>query len=192
MSFFPFSKSHVMSIPKADVVRHFLRLEASKAKYKEKKEAMLWWCSLPDEQLLKHARAFADERDDTNPVLAYTVGTTKADYSSRIVLWERYWINCTEIYTCGISPSMRPDIDAVAGNLREFAMRFAAKYAEFADRLPLPKGDEAVISTIAQKKHGRRGLYELVDGAHRLVALCRGGVETVEAYIGCLHSETRA
>jgi len=155
-----------MPISKAEVVRHFLRLEARK--YHDRMEEMLSCCALPDEQLLRRARAFGDERDDTNPALAYTVGTAKADYSSGIVQWERCRIACAEIYTCGISPSMRPDIDAVAGNLWDFALRFAPKYAEFRDTLPLPQGDEAVIITITQKMPGRKGVVAPLQAFTRL------------------------
>ena len=147
---------------------------------------------MPDAELLKHARAFADERDDTNPALAYTVGSEKADYSSKIVVWKRERVSCAEIYTCGISPSMRPDIDAVSGNLREFASRFAHKYAEFPDTLPLPQGDDAIIILIDQKKTGRTGAYELIDGAHRFIASCRRGSETIEAFVGYAQREGEA
>jgi hypothetical protein len=175
--------SDVMPVLKAEVVRHFLRLEARREEYRDRMKDILSWCELPDEQLLKRTRAFADERNDTNPALAYTVGTPKADFSSRIVLWKRGRICCSEAYTCGISPAMSRDIDAVAGNVCEFASRFATNYVEFRDAR-LPQGEAAVIIAVAQTKQGKNGKYELIDGVHRLVALCRCGVEAVEGYIG--------
>lgn len=134
------------------------------------------------------ARCFADERDDTNPVLAYTVGTAKADYSKEIAFWKREWIKCAEIYTCGISPQMGSAIDAVEGNMLDFALGPAAKFAEFAESPALAQEDTVVI-VVEQKKLGKKGGYELIDGAHRLVAICLGGVEIVEAYVGHLKAE---
>jgi hypothetical protein len=170
------------------VIRHFLRIEASRRKYYKKKEEILSWCRLFDEEMLARARCFADERDDTNPVLAYTVGTAKADYSKKIAFWNRECIKCAEIYTCGISPQMSSDIDAVRGNMLDFALGPAAKFPEFAEGAALPQ-ENTVIIVVEQGKAGRKGAYELIDGAHRLVALCLGRVETVEAYVGHLKTE---
>ena len=172
-------------VPMAEVMRHFLRIEASHVKYHTRRNEILSWGSLPDEQLLERARCFANERDDTNPTLAYTIGTKKADYSSRIAYWKHESINCAEIYTCGIAPQMCHDIAAVTGNLRDFALKFSSKYSEFTCNQPLFQND-VVIIVVAQRKQGKNGTYELVDGAHRLVAICLGGVEAVEAYVGYL------
>ena len=50
--------------------------------------------SLPADQLLAQARMFANERTDTNPVLAYTVGTRKAGYTISVTGWTREAIAC--------------------------------------------------------------------------------------------------
>lgn len=164
-------------------MRHFLSLEASRQKYRPMKEEILSWCKLPDQQTLERARHFADERDDVNPTLAYTVGTPKADFSARINFWKRECIKCSEVYTCGISPRMLPDISAVAGNVRDFALGSAAKFQEFNDWLPI-SGETAIIIVVAQLKPGMKGVYELLDGVHRLVAICRTGAEEIKAYVG--------
>lgn len=177
-----------MCTSKAEVIRHFLRLEASRREYYKRKEEILSWCRLSDEEMLARVRCFADERHDTNPVLAYTVGTAKADYSKRIALWRRECIICAEIYTCGISPQMSSDIDAVGGNMLDFALGPAAKFPEFAEGATLPQ-EGTVIIVVEQRKAGRKGAYELIDGAHRLVTLCLSKVETVEAYVGHLRTE---
>ena len=36
---------------------------------------------------------------------------------------------------------------------------------------------------VRQSAHDRRGDYEVIDGAHRLVALCLAQVEDVDAYV---------
>ena len=169
--------------PKAEVVRHFLRLEASRQKYRHIKEKILSWCELPDQETFEKARHFADEREDVNPTLAYTVGTPKADFSERINFWKRERIKCSEVYTCGISPRMLPDIRGVAGNVRDFALGSAATFQEFNGCPPI-SGDAAIIIVVAQLKPGMKGVYELLDGAHRLIAICRAGAEEIEAYVG--------
>lgn len=161
-----------------DVIRHFLACEASGKKYKDRKEEIESWCGFPDEQLRERARRFSEERDDTNPLLEYTVGHR----SREMVKWTRERIQSADVYTCGIADGMSEDLVSVAGNVQRFALEKATKYDEFANGY-LPPESVAII-VIKQANPKREGSYELVDGAHRLVALCRAGVEAVEAFVG--------
>ncbi len=77
---------------------------------------------------------------------------------------------------------MKADFETVEWNLSRFAP-LAHKYPEF--RLgKVPDGEALRIVGVAHQSQGRTGSIELVDGAHRIVAMMHRGVATVPAYIG--------
>ena len=173
-----------LTVSKQEVVRYFLRLEAGRKKYSDLASDLLSWVNLPDRELLIQARKFADQRDDTTPLLVYTVGTSKDDRSNSISIWKREFLKCAQIYTLGISQNMLADLEQVKGNVLNFALQYATKYPEFSNPPQRPDGKIPRLIVIAQSNPSSKGSYELIDGAHRLVALCRLGDETVEAYVG--------
>lgn len=179
-------EGEAVNISTADVVRHFLRREASKPEYTGQGGSIRSWCELLDDQLIERARQFARERPDTNPALAYMVGMPGAEFSRKIAKWERLTVRTADVYVWAMAPLVDEDLSKVRGNLSAFAHRFAAQYPdEFPAGRPLPAGDDAVIIAIAQRRDSKEGAFELVDGAHRLVSMCRQGVSTVEAILGC-------
>lgn len=180
---FEFDHRPRMTITAAEVVRHFLRLEARRSKFADRKDELLSWCELSDPEVMVNTRCFAEERDDVNPVLVYTVGAGGDDRSSRITSWTRERIKCRDIFTSGISCRMRPDIDALRGNMRAFALGPAKAYSEFRPLSPLCD-ISSIIILVAHRRQDRDGHYEAIDGAHRIVALCRAGSEEVDAYVG--------
>jgi hypothetical protein len=176
-----------VEISRADVVRHFLRREAGRQAYEHRREEILCWCELPDDDLLKRAREFANERSDTNPALLYLVGTPKGDRSDYIERWERQPISFAELYVPAWTDRFNPALKAVRGNLRAFALRFADQFPDdFPAGRPLPTGEDAVIIAIAHSRPALHGSLELVDGAHRVVAMGRAGagIEKIEAIVG--------
>jgi hypothetical protein len=78
---------------------------------------------------------------------------------------------------------MCEDLASVKGNIPRFAAEKATRFPEFASGC-LPEGALAIVIVIRQTTPERDGAFELLDGAHRLVALCNAGVETVETFIG--------
>jgi ParB-like nuclease domain len=175
-----------MNVSKANVVRHFLRLEAIRPQYSARKTEILQWCELPDSELLTQARGFGEERrkllGEINPVFVYTVGVANDNRYTCVSSWSRSRILCKNIYVFSISPAMSSDLDAVRGNVLQFALNSAAKYREFRPLSTL-SDDLGTLIVVAQQRPNRDGVYELIDGAHRLVALCRAAVEDVEAYV---------
>jgi hypothetical protein len=171
-----------MTIEAVEVVRHFLKLEAKRSKYSDRKDELLSWCELPDAKVMQKARGFAEERDDVNPALVYTVGIRKDDRNRRVASWTRERIKCRAVFTSGISPHMRSDIDAVRGNVFAFAQGPASKYPEFLPLAALCEITSTVI-VVAQRVPGKDGEYEAIDGVHRLVGFCRAGIEQVDAYV---------
>jgi hypothetical protein len=174
-----------MIVSRADVVRYFLRLEATRPKYAERKRELLAWCELSDSEVLAKAAHFAEERDDVNPALVYTVGVRNDVRHTGVASWTRERVRCMDIYTCGISSCMRDDIDAVRGNVAAFASQSSSKYPEFRPVAKLSEISSRIILVHHQRPH-RNGQYEAVDGVHRLVALCCAGVQDVEAYVAHL------
>ena len=77
---------------------------------------------------------------------------------------------------------MRTDLDAVNGNLFAFAQGQASQYPEFTPLTALCEISKIVV-VVAHRVQGRNGDFEAIDGAHRLVALCRAGIQEVDAYV---------
>ena len=176
-----------MSIAAAEIVRHFLRLEARRSKYSNRKDELLGWCQLSDSEVMVNARGFAKKRidvnpDDVNPVWVYTVGVGGDDRSSQVAAWSRERIRCGDIFAPRISSQMQPDIDEVRGNILAFAQGPASKYSEFRPLAALCEVT-GILIVVAQRLQGKDGEYEVIDGVHRLVALCRAGIQEVEAYV---------
>jgi hypothetical protein len=176
-----------MNVSTAEVVRDFLRLEATRQRYSARKTEIIQWCELPDRELLALARNFGEERKkltgEINPALVYTVGVASDDRHTLVRSWSHDQIPCKDIYVSDISSSMAADLHSVGGNILKFAMNSSAKYLEFRPLLTSPESLGTLI-VVAQSRPDRDGVYELIDGAHRLVALCRAGVENVEAHVG--------
>ena len=171
-----------MTVTRAEVVRHFLRLEATRSKYSDRKAELLSWCDLSDSDLITKARQFADERDDVNPALVYTVGVRNDSRYRGVVSWTRQRVRCKDMYVCGISPAMRCDIDTVRGNLLAFSLRFSGNYTEFRPLAELCELSSIVI-VVCHRQDNRDGEYEIVDGVHRLVAFCCARIEDADAYV---------
>jgi hypothetical protein len=166
----------------AEVLRHFLRLEATRNKFAVSKDELLAWCDLPDAEVITKARQFAEGRSDVNAAFVYTVGVRNDSRHLGVDFWTRERVRCGDLYTCGISPCMRGDIDAVCGNLLAFALQSSGKYPEFR-----PLGELSDVSRILIVVHhsrdDRHGEYEIIDGAHRAVAFCCAGIDGVDAYV---------
>jgi hypothetical protein len=171
-----------MSIAPAEVVRHFLRLEARRPKYSDRRDELLAWCELSDSAVMMNATRFANERDDVNPVFVYTGGITGDDRSSRVAAWSRERIKCGDIFAPSISPQMQDDINEVRGNILAFAQGPATKYSEFRPLVALCEVT-GILIVVGHRVQGMVGEYEIIDGVHRLVALCRARIQETEAYV---------
>ena len=172
-----------------EVLAHFLRLEASRPQYTARKDEILSWCQLPDAELRERAMQFSNERPDVNPVFVWTIGTQQDDRFKCVESWRRERIKCRDAYTSGISHAMRDDLHNVRGNIKVFALGEAKNYPEFHTLSPLSQITSLVI-VIAHRKPDKDGIYEVVDGAHRLVAICRAGVEEVDAFVARLREKS--
>ena len=168
----------------AEVLRHFVRLEASRSKYADKREEMINWISLPDIAFIQQVHNFAQVRDDENPTIVWTIGSETNKHYLKVRRWFLAKINLECLYTCGISCKMRQDLDSVNGNLKKFVKEgYAKKYGEFhMNFIPSDTETRRVIG-IAHLKPDRDGKIEIVDGVHRAVAMLANEISLSQAYI---------
>ena len=132
-----------------DVLTHFLQTEAMRPKYAAQREEMTKWLSLDDPAFFRHLGQFADSRNDVNPVLTWTVGTPGNSHYERVTRWVLARVDIAALYSCGINPTMKADLDAVQGNLARFS-RIANKYPEF--RMDsVPAGNQATVIAVARR-----------------------------------------
>lgn len=165
------------------VLRQFLADEAAKTEYAAALSDLDSWTELPDEAFIRQVQEFAKSRYDVNPVLTYTIGTLANRHHERVLGWRLETIPLAELYTCGLTTDLQHDLDAVQGNLVAFAQQHAAKYAEF--RLTeTPALELQRVIAVRHRTKRCRGTIQLLDGAHRVVALAVQGATTITGYVG--------
>lgn len=169
----------------AKVLRHWIRLEANRSRYADRREEMLKWATLSDRRLIRRIRKFERTRDDDNPALGWTIGTRRNKNYQKVSCWVLARVSLPHLYTCGISSAMKDDLNCVNGNLKRFVDEgYAAKYPEFRlDSIP-PEGEARTVIGIARVEYGQDGTIELIDGAHRVAAMLANGITVSDAYIG--------
>ena len=172
----------------AEVLRHFICMEADRPKYADMRHKMLGWLKLSDRRLIRKVRKFEKTRDDDNPTLGWTIGTRANSNYRGVSHWVLASISLADLYTCGINPKMKGDLDSVNGNLKRFVdAGYATKYPEFRlDSIP-SEGKARTLIGIARSESNRDGNIELIDGAHRVVPMLANGIMSSDAYIGELH-----
>lgn len=166
------------------VLRHFIRIEAARSKYADKREEMISWTCLPDTAFIREVHNFAQMRDDENPTIVWIIGTNINKHYLKVQRWVLANINLDCLYTCGISSKMRSNLDSVNGNLKHFVDRgYATKHNKFRINSVPSDGEVRIVIGIAHLKHDRDGEIELVDGAHRAIAMLANRISSSQAYI---------
>lgn len=171
-----------------EVLRHFICIEATRSKYANKRDDMINWTRLSDTDFIQKVRNFEKKRSDENPAILWTIGTEKdCKRPQKVRRWILANINLGCLYTCGINSKMKSDLDSVKGNLKCFVNRgYTNKYDEFCtNRVPTDE-ELKVIVGIAHDTDDRDGKIEIVDGAHRAIAMLANGIEYSQAHIAKL------
>lgn len=179
---------------KVDVLKHFIRVESQKCDYKDEREEMITWISLPDQAFIDKVRNFEKQRTDENPAILWTIGTAKD--SSRLSLvkgWVLVKVNLGSLYTCGMNREVNVHLNLpdVKGNLKCFVDRgYVSKHPEefHTDRNPMD-GALRVLIGVTRRTHQekeRNGEIEIVDGCHRAVGMLQNGEKYAQAYIAKL------
>lgn len=173
------------SVTTRAVLMQFLADEATNKQYAGALSDLDSWTQLPDEAFFRQVRKFEQSRSDVNPVLTYTIGTLTNRHHERVLGWGLETIPLAELYTCGLTTYMQHDLDAVQGNLVAFAQKYAPKYAEF--RLnETPSQELQRVIAVRHRSKRCRGTVQLLDGAHRVVALAIQGATAITAYVAKL------
>jgi hypothetical protein len=170
-----------------EVLKHFIRTERTRQHYAYLSKELAAWLDIDGQQFLARMRAFADERDDINPTLTWTVGTRGNKHHERVLRWVLAQLRLAALYSCGINDAMKDDLDAVSGNLAAFVAR-ADKHPEF-QLGAVPDGDLRIVIAVAGAQASRDGTIEVVDGAHRAVAMLAIGITETTAFLAELRPE---
>ncbi len=173
------------SVTMRAVLMQFLAAEATNQQYAVALSDLDSWTELPDETFFQRVWEFSKSRCDVNPVLTYTIGTLANRHHDRVLGWGLETIALSELYTCGLTTYLQHDLDTVHGNLVAFAQQHAAKYAEF--RLhEIPTLEQQRVIAVRHRTKHCRGTVQLLDGAHRVVALAFQGATTITGYVAKL------
>ena len=158
---------------KVEVLKHFIRIEATRSKYVDKREEMMGWICLdnPDE-FIQEVRNFEKTRKDENPAILWTIGTEKDPVRPhKIRRWILAKVDLRSLYTLRINSKINPHLDLVNGNLERFVRRgYPAEHDEF-HTSHVPTNEKRVVIGIAHFKENRDGEIEIVDGCHRAIAM---------------------
>ncbi|HUB66777.1 MAG TPA: hypothetical protein VL981_04765 [Candidatus Methylacidiphilales bacterium] len=171
----------------------FLEIEFQKEKEKKKSGAGEWEKLLEEikelsaDRLREHIRKFAERKQNGSPIFPWTVGYRENESYRQIKRWVYADVDIERLYTCGIDPnkvSMKADLIKARGNLNKFAKCYAHKYPEFEPReVPVEK---QVIFGIKKEETDKNGTIELLDGAHRTVAMLRNGDTRSKGFTGII------
>ena len=166
-------ESHV-----AEILRHYI----CTGRQTKERSKRLKWLHLSDKRLLQKFHELDKTQINDEPTLLWAVGP-RAERVSRWVLANS--IHLADLYSCGIRSEMKGDLDCVKGNLKQFVKTGCfRKYDDF-KRPSIPReGKARTVIGVAHFKSDRHGRIELVDGAHRVVALLANDIESCRAYIG--------
>ena len=169
------------------VLKHFIRVESQKCDYKDKREEMITWISLPDQAFIDKVRDFEKQRTDENPIFGWTIGTEKNPTRwQEVKRWILAKIKLGSLYTCGINSEINAHLDmlGVNGNLKSFVLgKYVHEHEGICmDSFPADKELTTFIG-VAHHTEDRDGEIEVLDGNHRAMAMLANGVERAEAFI---------
>jgi len=136
--------SIIKEVDMVEVLRHFMIMETSREKYKNMQDKMIRWLKFSDKRFIRKVRKFAKSRNDTNPVLVWTIGVREDKHYQKVSRWVLAKnIQLSDLYTCGIKPEMKGNLDSVNGNMEQFVKDgYAGEYTEF-QRDSVPSEGEA-------------------------------------------------
>ena len=168
-------------------MRHFTLLEARKPRYAGDKEELDKTLRLPDSELAGRIEDFSRQpgHDRGNPV--YTWVFQRGHLVERWVHAEIHDLD--QVFSSDINDKAKYALDSVEGNLVAFGDRVnndPALTEEFGPyRPPIVEVDQTIIGVVISYSH-RMGSIELIDGAHRFVAMARANVKKIPAFLAIL------
>ena len=163
-------------------------MELTKKQFNSRGAEIHEWFSLPDPEFIQKVKEFEKGREDDNPTLGWTVGTRRSKTYLKVRRWVLAQVYLSVLYSCGINPCMKEDLDAVRGNLKQFWMNeYTKKYREFRLDSTPSEGKAKTIIGIARSKPERNGSIQVIDGAHRVIGMVANDIHQCWAYLGEFH-----
>ena len=127
----------------------------------------------------KHTNSYKD-----SPVSQWTMMRRRGRKIDSWVL--RKGVPLKECWTARINKKTKAAEDKVGGNLVLLGKsKHPAAKAEF-ENCKMPPPDKQTLIGILQRKDSRKGKIQLLDGAHRLVAMWRNRFRKTDMYLGTL------
>jgi len=179
----PTAIKHIRDATRREVVEAFLRVELERAQYISLREEFRELSQKSDAEFFPRVRRFADQRSDTNPFLVFTVGVRGDERWRQVKKWELIECPIGELYTLGINPRMKEDLQTVGWNLQKFVeVGHARGYPEF--RLnEMPPSDLTTLFGLRRQERGKIGSIAIIDGSHRAVSMAAQNIETTTVYV---------
>ena len=175
----------IQTVTKADVLRHFLARDI--VKYPSQASELTDILTIgADEEFTTRLRDFAAGHDNGSPVYTWT-GLNANQHHMSVVRWILVpSIDVREVYSKRINSNLEAPLQRERGNL--------ARLAAFVPSDPVLQGEfdihrrpatdeERTIIGVKHPCEGRQGSIELIDGAHRFVAMVSAGIGEVPAYL---------
>ena len=174
------------NITKEEVLKYFLKLEATKNSFYSKELYKI--SQLSGNNLLFKVREYAASRKDTNPALIWLGGYNHDRRDKTISHWIYTSISIDLIYTCGINDQINSFLckDKIQWNIMKLCKQLFSIGRKGLNKrysIDISAGNRIILG-IAHRTEGKLGQIELIDGFHRLIALINDGATIVDAYIG--------
>jgi hypothetical protein len=184
---------HMETVSRREVAECFLRIEVDKLQRNGKpfNDVLEILASTESDVFWATFRAWSDRLTATrgpNPLLLWLIGTPVVDRTHMVKAWHRRTVELSDLYVWNLNPSMKSDLDSVAGNLAGLAkiiQQIPDRYPEYNDSGR--KVDFETLFGIDHRAPARAGSYELIDGAHRAVQMIRKSKAEAKMYVAELH-----
>lgn len=166
-----------------EVLCCFLQIESQKPNAGHFLDLLQRIRGLPGEQSRRRVREFAEKTKNGSPIFPWTVGINNDERWKNVRRWIYTDVELNQLYTCGINPStMKESLTKVHGYLVKFTRCFAHNFPEFRlDQIPPEK--LRTIFGVKRRDNNKDGSIELIDGAHRAVAMLHNNIVESKGFI---------
>jgi hypothetical protein len=185
------SQSPDQEVSRAAVLRAFLETEQSARTDPQACAIIRDALDGSDGEIVQHARRLYDYdgEDDRKALLHWNVADDEPKAIDRCVVRT---VAIRKLFTLGLDPAMKTDLNTVDGNLYRFAKRgLLSEYSDF-NRDSVPPPEYSRLFGVERQRPGG-GTVEILDGSHRAFGMINSGMKRVEMYlyIQCLDSPFR-
>ncbi len=171
-----------------DVLKYFLETEILKSTSSELSDLLSNWDPSNEQQLTDAVRAYIATRNDTNPCLIWTVGIRNDRRFELVDHWKLEEVNLASLYIPAMTDKVKDLLEKSQYNLKVLHTNHVEDPAfknEFLN-LDLPHENLRTLILLRHSSIKYKGDYELVDGAHRTIAMIHNKQTTANAFVAIL------